>query len=152
MNTLQMIMGHRNFKTLFTTLGLMYASHFNAKPLDAEAKRHFVTYDRSALYQRNMSDERKAKIDRQFSRINGSHLVLTSFIKRRLRVPSSYEHFITRYSDHFSHLQIIMTFKAENWSGECFVETVLADVSLEGALLRWHRVTDLCMPTSMPVT
>jgi len=149
MNSLQKIMGHRNFKTLFTTIGLMYATHINAKAVEAVTKRHFAKFDREALYQSNISHERKAKIDRQFDRFNGSHRKLTAFIKKRLRAPESYEHIITRYSDQNSHLQIIMTFRASNWSGECFVETVSAEFSLDGALLCWHRVADFCMPSSM---
>ncbi len=130
-------MGHRNFKTLVTTFGLMYGAHIGAKTF--ETKKYVSKTGRTGVLHYELSTRKKPPFDVQFSKADGSHLGLTQYIKRRLRKPQSYRHIRTHCRDGGRKtLQVTMTYQALNWSGDATVQTVYAEISSEGMILSFR--------------
>ena len=74
------------------------------------------------------------KISRGFSAVNGSHIRLARWVKKRLRDPGSYEHIETRYIDVGDHLIVTLKYRAKNGFGGFSVESVTAKALIDGTL------------------
>ena len=138
MKQLRTIIGHRNFKTLVATFGVMYAVQAGARNM--ADKGEVTVADRTALRHCGASSQRQTGLSAQFNRTDGSHRVLSHYVKRRLRVPGSYKHILTRYSENGRSLNVVMTYRAADHAGVFYVETLMAEVSLDGALLNCRRI------------
>lgn len=87
--------------------------------------------DRAKNYLKRMLQNRKKKIESQFSAWDGSHKKLEMFIKRSMHDPDSYEHVETVYSDRQSHLIVKTTFRGKNAFGATVKNWVKAKVDAE---------------------
>jgi len=76
--------------------------------------------------------QREKEIEDQFSAWDGSHIELTKIIKASMNDPKSYEHVETVYQDAGDRLIVITTFRGKNAFGGTVVNTVKANVSLDG--------------------
>ncbi len=78
---------------------------------------------------------RKEKVEKQFSSWDGSHLGLTSIIKRSMNDPDSYEHIETRFRDDGNSIFVITEFRGKNAFGGKVKNTVSARVDFEGNVI-----------------
>jgi len=77
---------------------------------------------------------RKEIVGRAFSGPYGSHINLTREIKRKF--PGSYRHIQTRYSDNGSIIRVCTEFRVKKKFGPTVKNTVCADCSVEGEVLK----------------
>ena len=82
------------------------------------------------------TEQRVEIIEEQFSAWDGSHLGLTKFIKASMNDPKSYEHVETVYGDRGEYLIVETTFRGKNAFGGMVVNTVRAEVSLSGEVIK----------------
>jgi len=82
------------------------------------------------------AEERKKKIESQFSAWDGSHRNLERVIKESMNDPDSYEHVKTVYWDRGDHLIVKTTFRGKNAFGGVVKNSVTAKVSLDGQVLQ----------------
>lgn len=80
-------------------------------------------------------DDRKEKIESQFSAWDGSHRNLTVVIKDWMNDPKSYSHDETVYWDMGDHLVVLTTFRGKNAFGGVVKNSIKAKVSLDGDVL-----------------
>lgn len=80
------------------------------------------------------SQERKQKIESQFSIINGEHIELTKQIKDGLSDPGSFEHIETTYSDVDTAIFVVEKYSWMNAAGERERGLVKALVNNEGKI------------------
>jgi hypothetical protein len=85
--------------------------------------------------ERKRLEERKEKIEKQFSAWDGSHINLTKVIKKAMNDPKSYDHVETVYWDMGDHLVVRTTFRGKNVFGGVVKNTVKAKVSDNGDVL-----------------
>jgi len=71
----------------------------------------------------------------QFSLRDGSHFMLTRYIRKRLRMPESYEHVGTCSCAEGWKLRILTTFKAKSYRGDASLIRLLAEMAPDGAIL-----------------
>jgi hypothetical protein len=57
------------------------------------------------------------QIDQQFSKLDGSHILLTKMIKKDLHDPSSYQHVNTQYTQTGEHITVLTQYHAANAFG-----------------------------------
>ena len=70
--------------------------------------------------------QRQEKIEKCFSRWDGSHIELTKLIKESMNDPDSYEHVKTRYWDKDYGFFIITSFRGKNAFGGVVKQTISA--------------------------
>lgn len=80
-------------------------------------------------------EQRKARIEEQFSAWDGSHRGLTKVIKASMNDPKSYDHVETVYWDQGDHLIVRTTFRGKNAFGGVVANWVKAKVDLDGNVL-----------------
>lgn len=81
------------------------------------------------------SQQRKEKIECQFSSWDGSHKNLTQIIKNAMNDPGSYEHVETVYWDLKTHLVILTTYRGKNLFGGVVPNWVKAKADLDGNVI-----------------
>lgn len=86
--------------------------------------------------ERIAKEERKAKIESQFSAWDGSHRNLERTVKNAMNDPDSYEHDKTVYWDKGNFLIVRMTYRGKNAFGGTVRNFVKAKVSLDGQILQ----------------
>ncbi len=102
-----------------------------------KAKVKFYTkkqVDKEAKFKK--AEARKKKIESSFSGWDGSHRGLEKYIKSTMNDPESYDHVETRYTDKGSYLYVQTTFRGRNGFGGMVKQTVSANVSLDGKVLK----------------
>jgi hypothetical protein len=70
-----------------------------------------------------------------FSPLDGSHRALTKVIKESMNDPKSFEHVETSYNDHGDYLIVRTKFRGKNGFGALVVNSITAQVDLEGNVL-----------------
>jgi hypothetical protein len=78
---------------------------------------------------------RKEKVEKQFSAWDGSHVGLTSAIKKSMNDPDSYEHIETRFADKGDYILIITQFRGKNAFGGKVINTITAKVDFDGNVI-----------------
>lgn len=78
------------------------------------------------------AESRRELLSRHFDPWDGSHTGLTSYIKKHMNDPASYEHVETRYGDRGDHLIIFTKFRGKNMFGGVVVNSCTATVDLNG--------------------
>lgn len=81
------------------------------------------------------AQERKNKIESQFSAWDGSHRTLERYVKSAMNDPDSYKHESTTYADKGDYLLVQTTFRGKNAFGGVVRNTITAKLSLDGDLL-----------------
>ncbi len=84
---------------------------------------------------RTQDDVRQARVQKQFSSWDGSHKGVTSYIKRSLANPASFEHINTRYDDRLVHVVVTTTYRFRNGAGDMVTGSITAKVDLDGKVL-----------------
>ncbi len=97
------------------------------------------------LFKEKMSDEERfeleypdlAKIDKQFSTWDGSHIAFKTIIKNAMHDPSSFKHVSTShsYTKKNEYITVTMIFRGKNLYGGVVTQTAIARFSIEGAFL-----------------
>lgn len=82
------------------------------------------------------AEERKKLIEEKFSPWDGSHRGLENYIKENMNDPDSYKHVETKYIDKKDHLFVITTFRGKNGFGGVVINSVTAEVDLNGNVLK----------------
>ncbi|WP_022667886.1 hypothetical protein [Desulfospira joergensenii] len=80
-------------------------------------------------------EERKKRIEHQFSPWDGAHRNLERFIKESMNDPDSYDHVKTVYWDLKDHLVVLTTFRGKNAFGGVVKNSVKAKVGLDGDII-----------------
>ena len=75
---------------------------------------------------------RQDSIDQLFSKVDGSHIFLTKYLKETLNDPDSYEHVTTEYKDLGKVLVVVTTYRAKNESGEKVLSSITVKSDLKG--------------------
>jgi len=127
----------KTLKALVTGIVLLSAGAADGRTADDE--RRFLE-DAPRLQRPETPNEARARISRQFSQADGSHILLTRYLQKRLRAPESYVHIKTDYRQAGTRLHVATTYRAKNGKGEYCTERVEADITLEGALLQVRNV------------
>src|SRR5574343_1183699 len=83
-----------------------------------------------------LAAERDKLISAQFSQWDGAHHGLERFIKENMNDPDSYDHVRTVYWDKGDYLIVKTTFRGNNAFGGKVLNSVKAEVSLDGKVLR----------------
>ena len=81
------------------------------------------------------AEERKAKIESQFSVWDGAHHSLENLVEMNLRDPNSYDHISTNYFEMGDHLVVNMKYRARNGFGGMAIGFVKAKYSINGDLI-----------------
>lgn len=84
--------------------------------------------------------EREQQIRSQFD-WDGSHTRLVKLVKKSMHDADSYEHVETVYTDKGDYLVILTKFRGTNALGAKVLTHVLANVSIDGAILSWEFVS-----------
>lgn len=117
----------------------LYAELLQLNPENSEYKNKLNIYTKK-LAAKNAKDkaaeDRKKLIEQSFSSWDGSHRGLEKVIKASMNDPDSYEHVETRYGDKGSYLFLQTTFRGKNKFGGTVKQTVSANASLEGVILK----------------
>lgn len=79
---------------------------------------------------------REQLLEKQFSAWDGSHRNLTKYIKDSMNNPKSYEHVKTVYWDQKDFLIVATTFRGENAFGGIVTNTVKAEISMNGDIIK----------------
>ena len=110
---------------------LLLVSSTEGKGLDDERR----TQDEALQLQRpeNAYGE-QSRFAGQFNRMDGSHIVLTQYLLKRLRMPESYVHIKTYYERQGERLHVETIYRAKNAKGMYCTQRMTAAVSLDGAL------------------
>jgi hypothetical protein len=77
-------------------------------------------------------EERRKKIESQFSSWDGSHRNFERLIKQAMNDPSSYDHVDTRYVDRGKYIRVYCTFRGKNAFGGLVKNTKVADFDIDG--------------------
>lgn len=80
-------------------------------------------------------ENRRKKIEDQFSAWDGSHLGLVRFVKNDMNDASSFEHVETKYRDQGKTLFIVMKFRGKNAFGALVLNSISAKVDFNGNVL-----------------
>jgi hypothetical protein len=88
-----------------------------------------VAADQRATAER---EERRKKIESQFSSWDGSHRNFERLIKQAMNDPSSYDHVDTRYVDKGKFIRVYCTFRGKNAFGGIVKNTKVADFDIDG--------------------
>ena len=83
----------------------------------------------------NEKQERKNKIQMQFSSWDGSHSKLKRLVKDAINDPSSFDHVNTTYEDKGTYILVQMSFRGTNSFGAKVLNSVTAKVDLDGNIL-----------------
>lgn len=81
------------------------------------------------------TEQRREMIEDAFSAWDGSHIILTRFIKDNMNDPRSYEHVETRYRDDDDYITVQVKFRGNNAFGAKVLSTIIARCSLDGQVL-----------------
>lgn len=103
-------------------------------------KRDVWTKEKIAIEEKKKKEkqekERKLLLEKQFSAWDGSHRGLTEYIKSAMNDAKSYEHVETKYWDFKDYLVVQTTFRGNNAFGGKVINTIKAEVSLDGKVLK----------------
>lgn len=105
----------------------MRQAHLESKKLEEEL-----------LQAARKAEERREKIESQFSVWDGAHHNLVRAVKKVMNDPGSFEHIETVWWDMKDHLVVRMTFRGTNAFGAVVPQTVKAWVDLEGNMQKWE--------------
>jgi hypothetical protein len=119
-------------KNIYQLLSKMHPSDEKYK----EKLVHYTAKIEQYKQEKIAAEERKKKIERQFSSWDGSHNNLERFIKEEMNDPDSYEHDNTIYWDKGSYLVVKTTYRGKNAFGGVVRNFVTAKVSLDGDILQ----------------
>lgn len=89
-----------------------------------------------AFAKKAVIEARVKKIQSQFSAWDGSHRTLERAIQKSMNDPDSYEHVETTYRDLGDSLIVSTTFRGKNGFGGVVKNTVVAQVDLDGNILK----------------
>jgi TM2 domain-containing membrane protein YozV len=81
------------------------------------------------------TEQRREMIEDAFSAWDGSHIMLTQFIKDNMNDPKSYDHVETRYRDDGDYITVQVKFRGKNAFGGVVLNTIIAKCSLDGQVL-----------------
>ncbi|WP_345988843.1 hypothetical protein WCX18_01115 [Sulfurimonas sp. HSL1-2] len=76
----------------------------------------------------------QSRFAEQFNTTDGSHIVLTQYLLKRLRMPESYVHVRTNYERKGERLHVQTVYRAKNAKGMYCTQRITAVASLDGAL------------------
>jgi len=117
----------------------LYQQLLNMHP-DSELYKNKVAFYAGKIKEEKQkqiaAEERKKKIESQFSAWDGSHRNLERVIKESMNDPDSYEHVKTVYWDRGDYLIVKTTFRGKNAFGGVVKNSVTAKVSLDGQVLQ----------------
>ncbi|MFZ4214337.1 hypothetical protein ACOZB2_23275 [Pantoea endophytica] len=116
---------------------LVYVSLEKVNPYTSEEEEKSFT-SKMKLLQDKVKERAKA-IETQFSAWDGSHKDLTRRIKDAMNDPDSYKHYKTVYYDQGDHLTVITEYGGRNGFGGMVRETISADYSIDGNLLKINK-------------
>lgn len=119
-------------KNLYQQLSKMHPSNEKYK----EKLAHYTAKVEEENQAKIAAEERKKRIERQFSAWDGSHNNLERLIKKAMNDPDSYEHDETVYWDRGDHLVVRTTYRGKNAFGGVVRNFVKAKVSLDGDILQ----------------
>lgn len=86
--------------------------------------------------------ERKAHIEKQFSRWDGSHINVARAVKERLKNPDSYQHVRTVYRDLGDHILVTTNVRGTNSFNAIVPSTFVAEVDYNGNVLSVREVSE----------
>jgi RNA polymerase subunit RPABC4/transcription elongation factor Spt4 len=89
-----------------------------------------------AFAKKAVVEARVKKLESQFSPWDGSHRTLERAIQKSMNDPDSYEHVETTYRDMGDSLIVSTTFRGKNGFGGTVKNTVVAQVDLDGNILK----------------
>lgn len=115
-----------------------YQQLVKLEPNNSMYKKKVVFYStkiEEEKQKRLAAQERKKKIERQFSAWDGVHNNLEKVVKEAMNDPDSYEHAKTVYWDKGKYLIVQTIFRGKNAFGGVIKNTVKAKVSLNGQIL-----------------
>lgn len=106
--------------------------------LAAEMKKKTLEEERLKKAEEKAKEiaDRNKKIESQFSPWDGSHKTLEKLIKQNMNDPDSYEHVKTVYWDKGNYLIVSTTFRGKNAFGGKVLNTIKANISLDGQILK----------------
>jgi hypothetical protein len=119
----------------------LYQQLSNLHPNDEIYKTEAAFYTKKVEEEKRKqiaAEARKKSIEAQFSGWDGSHRNLEKVIKDSMNDPSSYDHVETRSWDRGDHLVVKTTFRGKNAFGAVVKNSVRAEVSLEGTVIRYE--------------
>lgn len=87
------------------------------------------------IQKKRLATERKKMIEDQFSSFSGAHRNFEALIKDKMHDPKSYKHVKTTYRDEESYLIVKTEFRGKNALGVVVMNSVTAEVSLNGDVL-----------------
>ena len=82
---------------------------------------------------------RQKEIESQFSPWDGSHRDLERRVKDAMNDPDSYKHYKTVYVDHGDYITVVTEFGGRNGFGGMVRNTISADYSIDGTLIKVHQ-------------
>lgn len=94
-----------------------------------------VNGDKIATPKKTPEETRLQKIEKQFSKWDGSHELLATYLKESLKDPDSYEHIETRYVVKNDTLHVVTAIKATNSFGAKIKTTYAGIFTLEGRFI-----------------
>lgn len=100
-----------------------------------ESYKEKATYYQNKLFERAKKQIADEKLEKQFSKWNGSHRNLEEIIKKSMNDPSSFEHVETKYWEQGDHIVVLTTFRGKNAFGGVVTNSIKAKVSLERKIL-----------------
>jgi hypothetical protein len=95
-----------------------------------------IKEDRERQEEARLAAKRKERIESQFSAWNGAHVQFERIIKKAMNDPSSYKHVETRYFDQGDSIRVVTSFRGKNAFGGVVKNTMVAEFTLSGRLLR----------------
>lgn len=116
----------------------LYRQLLNMHPNNESYKIKFSHYDKKINEEKRKqvaAEERKKKIEAQFSKWNGAHSNLQRLVKKSMNDPNSYSHIETVFGDQGDYLIVQTTFRGKNAFGGVVKNTVRAKVSIDGDIL-----------------
>lgn len=74
----------------------------------------WTQYDKNTNYNNKIELTKEEKIQKQFSIIDWSHILLKNVVKSKMKDPDSFEHIDTNYIKKENKIIVIMKYKAKN--------------------------------------
>lgn len=110
------------------------SDYVDVNPYESEQDKQAEQEKASA--KKAVIEARIKKLESQFSAWDGSHRALERVIKNGMNDPDSYEHVETTYRDLGDSLIVSTTFRGKNAFGGMVKNTVVAQVDLDGNVLK----------------